>query len=79
MDLLEQQVEFARKNADSTQKAYRVGEATDLDILTSNEALTRSERQLALATYQLELAIFRLERAIGTFAQDVIASSGGQE
>jgi len=79
VDLLEQEVEFARKNADSTQKAYRVGEATDLDILTSNEALTRSERQLALATYQLELAVFRLERAIGTFAQDMIASSGGEE
>jgi outer membrane protein len=79
VDLLEQQVEFARKNADSTQKAYRVGEATDLDVLTSNEALTRSERQLALATYQLELAIFRLERAIGSFAQELIASSGGQE
>lgn len=80
VDMLEQQVEFARKNADSTQQAYRVGEATDLDILTSNEARTRSERQLALATYQLELAIFELERATGTFARDFISAvSGGEE
>jgi len=79
VDLLEQQVEFARKNADSTQKAYRVGEATDLDVLTANEGSTRSERQLALTTYQLELAVFQLQRATGTFAQDIIASNGGQE
>ena len=57
VDMLGQQVDFARKNADSTQKAFRVGEATDLDILASNETLTRSERQFALATYELELAI----------------------
>jgi outer membrane protein len=79
VDLLEQQLEFARKNAESTRKAYRVGEATDLDVLTANEGLTRSERQLAMATYQLELAVFGLQRATGTFAQDVIPSTGGQE
>jgi outer membrane protein TolC len=77
VDMLEMQVEFARKNADSTQQAFRVGEATDLDILASNETLTRSERQLALATYQLELAIYELERAVGTFARDTISAALG--
>jgi outer membrane protein TolC len=57
-----------------------VGEATDLDILASNETLTRSERQLALATYQLELAIYDLERAIGTFARETLSTfSGGEQ
>ncbi len=80
VDMLGQQVEFARKNADSTQKAFRVGEATDLDILASNETLTRSERQFALATYELELAIYELERAIGAFARDLIPEpSGGKQ
>jgi len=80
VDMLEMQVEFARRNADSTQRAFRVGEATDLDILASNETLTRSERQHALAAYQLELAIYELERAIGTFARDTIsAASGGNK
>jgi outer membrane protein len=80
VDMLEEQVEFAQRNADSTQRAFRVGEATDLDILASNETLTRSERQLALATYQLELAIYELERSIGTFARDTIsAASGGNK
>jgi outer membrane protein len=77
VDMLEMQVEFARRNAESTQQAFRVGEATDLDILASNETLTRSERQLALATYQLELAIYQLERAIGTFARDTISAAAG--
>jgi outer membrane protein len=80
VDMLEEQVELARRNAESTQRAFRVGEATDLDILASNETLTRSERQFALATYQLELAIYELERAIGTFARDMIsAASGGDK
>jgi outer membrane protein len=80
VDMLTQQVEFARKNADSTQKAFRVGEATDLDILASNETLTRSQRQFALATYELELAIYELERAIGTFVRDLIPETpGGKE
>jgi outer membrane protein TolC len=80
VDMLTQQVEFARKNADSTQKAFRVGEATDLDILASNETLIRSERQFALATYELELAIYELERAIGTFVRDLIPETpGGKE
>jgi outer membrane protein len=78
VDMLEMQVAFARRNAESTQRAFRVGEATDLDILASNETLTRSERQLALATYQLELAIYELERAIGTFARDVIPAVSGE-
>jgi outer membrane protein len=80
VEMLEMQVDFATRNAESTQRAFRVGEATDLDILASNETLTRSERQLALATYQLELAIYDLERAIGTFARDTISAfSGGEQ
>jgi len=77
--LLEQQVEYARENAESTGKAYRVGEATDLDVLTANRNMTQSERELALATYQLELSIFQLQRAGGTFARDLIARTGGEE
>lgn len=79
VDMLEEQVEFARINAESTQRAFRVGEATDLDILASNETLIRSERQLALATYQLELAIYELERATGTFARETISDFSGGE
>ncbi len=79
VEMLEEQVDFARTNADSTQRAYRVGEATDLDILASNQTLIRSERQLALATYQFELAIHELERATGTFARETISDFSGGE
>ena len=52
VQLLKSQIEVARRNADETNKAYQVGEATDLDVLQSNNALTQSERQLAQATFQ---------------------------
>lgn len=79
VNLLKTQVEVARRNADETGRAYKVGEATDLDVLQANTALAQSERQLALTTYQYEVAIFELQRAIGTFAADLVpASAGGQ-
>jgi outer membrane protein TolC len=80
VELLKSQVEVARRNADETGKAYQAGEATDLDVLQSNNALTQSERQLAQATYQYEVAICELQRAVGTFAADLTPrASGGHE
>jgi len=80
VDILRTQVDVARRNADETGKAYRAGEATDLDVLQANTALTQSERLLALATYQHELAICELQRAVGTFATDLVPrSAGGHE
>ncbi len=80
VELLKSQVEVARRNADETGKAYKVGEATDLDVLQSNNAQTQSERQLTQATYQYEVAICELQRAIGTFAADLIPqAAGGQK
>ena len=80
VDLLRTQVEVARRNADETGKAYKVGEATDLDVLQANTALTQSERHLALTTYQLAVAICDLQRAVGTFAADMApAVTGGHE
>jgi OMF family outer membrane factor len=80
VELLTSQVAVARRNADETGKAYQAGEATDLDVLQSNNALTQSERQLTQATYQYEMAICELQRAIGTFAADLAPqTAGGQE
>jgi outer membrane protein TolC len=80
VDLLKSQVEVARRNGDETGKAYQVGEATDLDVLQSNNALTQSERQLAQATFQYEMSICDLLRAIGTFAAYLAPqTSGGHE
>lgn len=80
VQILKSQVEVARRNADETGRAYAVGEATDLDVLQSNNALTQSERQLAQATYQYEVAICDLQRAVGTFAADLVPrAAGGQE
>lgn len=76
VDMLMAQVEFARRNAESTAQAFRVGEATDLDLLEANSTLTRSERQLAMTTYNLDVAIYDLQRAVGTFADDLVASAG---
>jgi outer membrane protein len=75
VDILRTQTEVARRNADETGRAYKVGEATDLDILQSNSALTQSERQLALASYQFEIAICDLQRVVGTFAADLVPAS----
>ena len=80
VELLKSQVEVARRNADETGKAYQAGEATDLDVLQSNNALTQSERQLAQATYQYEVAICDVQRAVGTFAADLVpGAAGGKE
>jgi outer membrane protein len=80
VDILRTQTEVARRNADETGKAYKVGEATDLDVLQSNSALTQSERQLALTSYQFEVAICELQRVVGTFAADLVpAPAGGHE
>jgi len=75
VDILRTQTEIARRNADETGRAYKVGEATDLDVLQSNSALTQSERQLALTSYQFEIAICELRRAVGTFAADLVPAS----
>jgi outer membrane protein len=75
VDILRTQTEVARRNADETGRAYKVGEATDLDVLQSNNALTQSERQLALTSYQFEIAICELQRAVGTFAADLVPAS----
>ena len=80
VDTLTAQVDVARRNADETGRAYKVGEATDLDILTANELLSRSERDLLEATFSYELAMYDLQRAVGTFAADLVAQAapGGQ-
>lgn len=80
VDVLTQQVDVSRRNAAETARAYAVGEATDLDILTANEQLTRSERDLLSATFSYEIAMFELQRAVGTLAPDLVAAArGGQE
>ena len=81
LDLVTAQVEFARRTAESTDRAYRVGEATDLDVLQSNQALTRSEREASLTAYLLEVAHHELRHATGQFAQDIIPTtvSGGTQ
>jgi outer membrane protein TolC len=80
VDVITQQVDLARRNADETGRAYKVGEATDLDILTANEALSRSERDLLEATFSYEIGMYELQRAVGTFAADLVAQAapGGQ-
>lgn len=75
VDLLEAEVSFARRSAEATQRAYSVGEATDLELLEANATRTRSERQLALTTYQLELARYELERAVGGRAADLVRAT----
>ena len=78
--MLTQQVDVARRNADETSRAYKVGEATDLDTLTANDQLARSERDLLDATYSYEVALYELQRAVGTLAPDLVAAAapGGQ-
>ena len=80
VDTLTAQVDVALRNADETGRAYKVGESTDLDILTANELLVRSERDLLEATFSYELAMYDLQRAVGTFAADLVAQAapGGQ-
>ncbi len=80
VDVLTQQVDVARRNADETSRAYKVGEATDLDTLTANDQLARSERDLLDATYSYEVALYELQRAVGTLAPDLVAAAapGGQ-
>jgi outer membrane protein len=77
VDMLTAQVDFARRNAESTARAYRVGEATDLDLLEANATLTRSERQLALTTYALEVGIYELQRAVGSISTAAGAAAAG--
>ena len=80
VDMLRAQVEFARRNDEATSRAFRVGEATDLDVITANATLTRSERELTGATYQLEITMYELQRAVGTFAEEeILAMTGGEE
>lgn len=75
VDVLTQQVEVARRNADETARAYQVGEATDLDILTANDLAARSERDLLEATYSYEVATYELQRAVGVLAPDLVAAA----
>jgi len=79
--VLTQQVEVARRNAAETARAYAVGEATDLDILTANELVTRSERDLLAATFSYEVAMYELQRAVGTLAPELVAAAapGGHD
>jgi outer membrane protein TolC len=80
VDMLRVQVEFAQRNDEATLEAFRVGEATDLDVITANATLTRSERELTMAAYQLELAMYELQRAVGAFAEEEIPEmTGGEE
>jgi outer membrane protein TolC len=81
VDVLTRQVEVARRNADETARAYKVGEATDLDILSANELQSRSERDLLEATFSYEIAMYELRRAVGTLAPDLVAAAapGGQD
>jgi len=81
VDVLTQQVDVSRRNADETSRAYAVGEATDLDILTANEQVTRSERDLLSATFNYEVAMYELQRAVGTLAPELVAAAapGGTE
>ncbi|MBI2833561.1 MAG: TolC family protein [Acidobacteria bacterium] len=84
VDMLTAQIEFARKNADSTARAYRVGEATDWDVLEATQTLTRSERQLSVTAYTLDVGRYELQRAVGEFAIDLVRSlteqtTGGPE
>jgi outer membrane protein len=78
VEVLERQVELARRNADETARAYRVGEATDLDILTANNLAARAERDLLDATYAYELAMYELQRAIGALAPDLVAAAAAE-
>lgn len=77
VDLLEAEMAFARRSAEQTRHQYRVGEATDLELLEANATLTRAERQLTLASYQLEVARYELERAVGGLADRVAAEPAG--
>lgn len=80
LDLVTAQAEFARRNATSTDRAFRVGEATDLDLLTANQAVTRAERQLSVTGYMLEVARHELGRATGRFAAELMpVASGGEQ
>jgi outer membrane protein TolC len=81
VDVLREQVDLGRRNADETGRAYKVGEATDLDVLSANEQVVRSERDLLEATFSYELAMYELQRAVGTFAADLVAvaAPGGQD
>jgi outer membrane protein len=76
VDMLTAQVEFARMNAESTARAFKVGEATDLDMLQANATLTRSERELAVTSNSLDVAVYALQRAVGMFATDLVPASG---
>lgn len=77
-DMLTAQVEFARKNAESTARAYRAGEATDLDVMEANQVLTRSERQLSVTTFSLDVARYELQRAVGALPAEVSSTSTGE-
>ncbi|MBI1875554.1 MAG: TolC family protein [Acidobacteria bacterium] len=81
-DMLTAQVEFARKNAESTARAYRAGEATDLDVMEANQVLTRSERQLSVTAFSLDVARYELQRAVGTLPAEIggtNSAEGAQE
>ncbi len=77
--VLTEQVAVARRNADETARAYKVGEATDLDILSANELAARSERDLLDATYAYEVALYELQRAVGVLAPDLVVAAAGPE
>lgn len=66
LELTKVQIEQAKQAFDVAQVRYKNGAATNLDVLTAQQALEGSQLQQAQLMYAYELSEYNLNRAVGT-------------
>ena len=76
IDALQSAVASATLLIDATHKSVQAGTRTNLDVLTAEQQLYQSKRDLARARYQYLLADLQLKKAAGILtAQDLYATA----
>jgi outer membrane protein len=66
LDLTKVQIDQAQQAYDIALTRYQNGAATNLDLMTAQEALEQAKLQQAQLMYQFELSQYNLNRAVGT-------------
>ncbi len=66
MDLTSAQIEQAQEAYDVAQVRYKNGAATNLDVLTAQEAMEQANLLRAQLMFAFDLSQYNLNRAVGT-------------
>jgi outer membrane protein TolC len=71
LEALNRQVTSARETYAMTEKLFRHGLATNLDLLDAHTSLIAAERDLARSAYDHQLAVLRVQKSMGRLSAHV--------